>query len=180
MPTFTTSLQRQNEAASAGIRAYPQLSGITNNAGFIDQFNRTTINPTGGYEIYVTAANNSGTVALSNGTSVLFTTGTTATNHARLSTDELIFERTGAGPDNDRKELQIAMTFRTQASVADLEIFIKDTYMWIRLLLIVAVAVGVNWTISEQIKKQHTQYHLDNCDVLKRYAYVQVKNSKKR
>ncbi len=51
--------------------------------------------------------------------------------------------------------------------------------MWIRLLLIVIVAVGLNWTISEQIKKQHAQYSLDNCDALKQYFYTQVRIPKK-
>jgi len=29
--------------------------------------------------------------------------------------------------------------------------------MWLRLFLLVTVAVGLNWAIAEQIKKQHTK-----------------------
>lgn len=41
--------------------------------------------------------------------------------------------------------------------INDVKIHIKDTFMWIRLLLLVGFAIGLNWAISIEIKKQQKQ-----------------------
>jgi len=121
MPITSLSIQQQLQAVSAGFRAYPQMTGITKDAIFIDQFNRTTLNPTNAYELYATVADNSGTVTINNETRVRMTTGTTIGNHAVIRTDELVLNRTSFSPDS-----KSALTFRffpALVQTADTEFF---------------------------------------------------------
>jgi len=99
MGLYTIGLQQQQQSSSAGLRGYPQITGITINSIFSDSFNRSSLNPTNAYELYSTVADNSGTVTMFSENQVKMLTGTTIGNHAVIRTDELSFELGGISPD---------------------------------------------------------------------------------
>jgi len=64
------------------------------------------------------------------------------------------------------------------------EILSRKIFMWIRLMLLVAFAVGLNCAVSTEIKKQHKQSSLavadDAAEVKKLYTYARIPSAKQR
>lgn len=126
MPIISLSIQQQLQAVSSGIKVYPDLSGITKDGIFIDQFNRVTLNPTGAYQIYGTAVINSGAVAMSDSNLVNMSTGTTISSTVRFFGDELSLERLGLVPDL-KTVVEINIWFNSATTQTNKEFFIGVT-----------------------------------------------------
>lgn len=112
MVLISLGISQQRQAVSAGSRAFPQLTGLTNDSTFIDQFNRTSINPTNAYEMYKLVASGTGSASINNEANLQLTTGTTATDHSTIRTDEFSLERNGLYPDDDRTRIIVTLIGR--------------------------------------------------------------------
>ena len=99
---------------------YPQIAGQTNNSSFHDEFNRATLNPTGGYAMYATAGTGTEviTIALAGSRSNIdMLTGGTTGNDVSIRTAEYWIERNKDTHQENRSAVNLRVLFQTANAV---------------------------------------------------------------
>ena len=113
MPLFTTSLQNQDQASSAGVYSYPLLTYPKQFSKVSDELNRTTLNASGAIAFYVLASNDgNGTVTMNaTGGARLTTDSSAAGDDASLRLSELDIRRVVRGVTDSRSKITLIVTF---------------------------------------------------------------------
>ena len=146
--------------------SYPGINGISTGSSFHDEFNRATLNPTGGYGIYATAGTGTEDIAtvISTGrTQLRLKTGATIADDASVRTSEYYFER-AKGPDptqEDRDKIRFDCLFNCFNAVSTKGFigFILGTDAALTALPTTVAHMGIFWDTSS-----NTDYFLTSAD----------------
>lgn len=122
MPLFTTSIQNQEQAASAGAIYFPTPPDLAQFKTYGDEFNRETLVPTDAYLLYTTAATGTGTAAMSLARRVRLTTSAVAGDDVDVRTSGFSFCRVAKFTDK-RSIMEFNIIFAL-VQTADTEVFI--------------------------------------------------------
>lgn len=128
MPLFSTSLENQQQAASAGVKTYPALSESSKNFRIVEKFNRATLNPSGFPAFYTTGGNGTPVVNTSGnayGGLLLNTSGVIGDDTAVVSAQAYPRSALWAGIDSTS---QLEADFIWDSTSTNIEFFIGLVY----------------------------------------------------
>lgn len=122
MPSLTTTLQQQNQAASSGVKSFPTVGQMQKDGVFRDDFNRTSLIPTGGYELYTTGGTGTETISINQHRRMSLVTSGSIGDNASVFTSGLTFSRATWLIDG-RTNLEANIIFGPSTAITDLEMF---------------------------------------------------------
>lgn len=112
MPLFSINLKGQEQAKAASLNSYPQVTGLTKNLTFVDNFEREALTPTGFPTIYTESAVNDGSTAITTTGKLNLSTGTTASSKINIRTSGLKMKRSLTNPpDEETEKLTVVVEF---------------------------------------------------------------------
>jgi len=151
MGLFTIGIEKQLQAASAGIYSYPQIGQLKKDTVVIDEFLRETLNPTGALATYTTASNDSnGTISILDQKGLQLIPDTSAIgDDATARTSELSINRVTPNEIDNRTLITVFVNFSVR-TITSIEGFIGilDSSSALTALPTTARHLGVFWDIS--------------------------------
>jgi len=130
LPLFTTSVQNQETASTAGRYSYPQIAQPKKFSVISDEFVRNSLNPTGAITLYTTAGTGTPAVTIANPGITIATSGTIGDNNSTRSSG-LSFVRQAIDPVNldtrSQLEMDIIWNFYTN-HLTNMKMFIGLMY----------------------------------------------------
>lgn len=149
MPLISIGLLQQQQAASAGVKAYPELTQMVQNSQVVDFFDRDTLNPTNAVAYYTSNITGTASVVMTSGT-VAIATGTTVASDVDVRIDGMLLSRASNFIDG-KGILNIDIIFAPSSAVGNeffLGILLQSTQTALTALPTTARHIGIRFDDS--------------------------------
>lgn len=147
MPVFTNPISSQNTASQGGVSGYPKQGQCTAGSVIIDEFNRTSVNPTGIPSLYTLTNGSTGSISIYLGSQLELATAATQNDTEDCSMTGLGMIQQSNYVDPTRSTVTLDIIFVVAANAANsIGSLSFDTSSPITSPSTTATHMGIRWT----------------------------------